>query len=136
MGAPKGHPFYGNKYVKRGGAKSSSAPSMNRSTVGGVVKLATPRKRGVHKARITKKLVKASGGFAGVPRGATSYYPHGRSIKNPATYEALVRKGYSKSKAAAISNAALNKTGHRGQHRSAAGKAQQKALRTIRRGRL
>jgi hypothetical protein len=34
---------------------------------------------------------------------------HGKSIKNPATYEALKREGHSKSSAAAISNAALNK---------------------------
>ena len=35
---------------------------------------------------------------------------HGKSIKYPSVYEALRRKGYSKSKAAAISNA----RGHRG----------------------
>jgi hypothetical protein len=29
---------------------------------------------------------------------------HGKSIKNPKVYEALKRQGYSKSKAAAISN--------------------------------
>lgn len=34
---------------------------------------------------------------------------HGKSIKNPRTYEALRRQGKSKSAAAAISNAALNK---------------------------
>lgn len=44
---------------------------------------------------------------------------HGPSIHNAATYEALVNKGMSKSKAAAISNAARNKTGKRGRHRSA-----------------
>lgn len=31
-------------------------------------------------------------------------HSHGNSIKNPRVYEALKRKGYSKSKAAAISN--------------------------------
>lgn len=36
-----------------------------------------------------------------------------RSIKNPRVYEALKRKGYSKSKAAAISNA-LAKRGKKG----------------------
>ena len=35
---------------------------------------------------------------------------HGPSIKNPAVYEALKREGASKTKAAKISNAALNKT--------------------------
>lgn len=42
---------------------------------------------------------------------------HGPSIKNPATYEALKREGYSKSSAAAISNAALNKGARKGKHR-------------------
>jgi len=32
-------------------------------------------------------------------------HQHGKSIKNPKVYEALKRAGYSKSKAAAISNA-------------------------------
>jgi len=41
---------------------------------------------------------------------------HGKSIKNPATYEALKRQGKSKSSAAAISNAALNKGYRRGAH--------------------
>lgn len=36
---------------------------------------------------------------------------HGPSIKNPRVYEALRRKGYSKSKAAAISNGQLHKSG-------------------------
>ena len=43
-------------------------------------------------------------------------YPHGKSIKNPATYEALKREGMSKGKAAAISNAALNKGYKKGRH--------------------
>lgn len=38
------------------------------------------------------------------------------SIKNPRVYEALKRKGYSKSKAAAISNAAFKK-GSRGKRK-------------------
>jgi hypothetical protein len=42
---------------------------------------------------------------------------HGPSIHNPETYNALMRKGMSKSSAAAISNAQLNKTGKRGVHR-------------------
>lgn len=42
---------------------------------------------------------------------------HGKSIHNAATYEALMNQGMSKSKAAAISNAALNKSGHKGRHR-------------------
>lgn len=42
--------------------------------------------------------------------------PHGPSVKNPATYEALKRAGKSKSSAAAISNAALNKGHKKGKH--------------------
>jgi hypothetical protein len=45
----------------------------------------------------------------------SSAYPHGKSIRNPATYEALKQK-FSKSVAAAISNAALNKGYRRGVH--------------------
>lgn len=41
---------------------------------------------------------------------------HGPSIKNGATYEALVKHGMSKSAAAAISNAALNKGYAKGHH--------------------
>lgn len=41
---------------------------------------------------------------------------HGPSIKNGATYEALVRGGMSKSRAAAISNGALNKGYRKGRH--------------------
>jgi len=51
---------------------------------------------------------------------------HGPSIKNPATYEALKREGKSKSSAAAISNAALNKGHAMGVHRSGAGNAGKK----------
>lgn len=40
---------------------------------------------------------------------------HGRSIKNPATYEALRRK-FGKTKAARISNAALKKGYRKGVH--------------------
>ena len=43
---------------------------------------------------------------------------HGKSIKNPATYEALKREGYSKASAAAISNDALNKGKKKGVHHS------------------
>ena len=46
-----------------------------------------------------------------MPRGN-----HGPSIKNPACYEALKRKGHSKSSAAAICNAALNKGYRKGVH--------------------
>ena len=41
---------------------------------------------------------------------------HGKSIKNPDTYEALKREGYTKSSAAAISNDALNKGHKKGKH--------------------
>ncbi len=42
---------------------------------------------------------------------------HGPSIKNPATYEALINeRGMSKSQAAAISNAALNRGAKKGKH--------------------
>jgi len=41
----------------------------------------------------------------------------GPSVKNPATYEALKREGYSKSSAAAISNSALAKGFKKGKHR-------------------
>lgn len=41
---------------------------------------------------------------------------HGKSIKNAATYEALINEGHSKSSAAAISNAALNKGHRKGKH--------------------
>lgn len=40
----------------------------------------------------------------------------GPSIKNEATYEALKREGYSKSSAAAISNAAVKKGHRKGRH--------------------
>src|SRR5215472_129179 len=42
---------------------------------------------------------------------------HGPSVKNPATHEALKGQGFSKSSAAAISNAALNKGYAYGVHR-------------------
>jgi len=54
--------------------------------------------------------------YTGTPPEGIS---HGKSIKNPATYEALMRDGHSKSSAAAISNAALNKSGKKGRHRKA-----------------
>jgi hypothetical protein len=51
-----------------------------------------------------------------MPKGGRSGGNHGKSIKNPATYEALKGSGFSKSSAAAISNAALNKGYRRGVH--------------------
>jgi hypothetical protein len=41
---------------------------------------------------------------------------HGKSIKNPATYEALRRKGMPKTAAARISNSALRKGIKKGRH--------------------
>lgn len=41
---------------------------------------------------------------------------HGPSIKNPKTYEALKREGYSKTSAAKISNSALKKGYKKGVH--------------------
>lgn len=52
----------------------------------------------------------------GKVKGASARYPHGKSIRNPATYDALRRHGMSKSKAARISNSAFAKTGKRGRH--------------------
>jgi hypothetical protein len=49
-------------------------------------------------------------------KGTSKEFPHGKSIKNPAVYEALKKQGRTKSEAAAISNAAKNKTGKRGSH--------------------
>lgn len=43
--------------------------------------------------------------------------PHGPSIKNSRVYEALKRKGYSKSRAARISNAIRGRVGRRGKKR-------------------
>lgn len=58
--------------------------------------------------------------YVGTPPGGIS---HGPSIKNPATYEALMRSGkMSKSKAAAISNSALKKGFRKGRHRSKKGR--------------
>jgi len=51
-----------------------------------------------------------------MPRGGRFGGNHGPSIKNPATYEALKRQGFSKTSAARISNAALNKGYRRGVH--------------------
>jgi hypothetical protein len=50
-----------------------------------------------------------------MPTGGKRGGSHGKSIKNPATYEALKRT-FDKSSAAAISNAALNKGYKRGVH--------------------
>lgn len=48
------------------------------------------------------------------PRGG---YDHGPSVKNRATYEALItERGMSKSRAAAISNAALKHGARKGRH--------------------
>lgn len=49
-------------------------------------------------------------------KGTSKEFPHGKSIKNPAVYEALKKQGRTKSEAAAISNAAMSKTGKRGSH--------------------
>jgi hypothetical protein len=55
--------------------------------------------------------------FATDKKGPLKGYNHGKSIKNSATYEALITKeGMSKSQAAAISNAALNKGAKKGRH--------------------
>lgn len=43
-------------------------------------------------------------------------FPHGRSIKNSATYEALKRSGMSKSRAARISNGVLKRGVRKGVH--------------------
>lgn len=53
---------------------------------------------------------------AGRARAGGGRTGHGPSIKNGAVYEALVRKGMSKSKAAAISNGALDKGYRKGRH--------------------
>ena len=50
--------------------------------------------------------------------GYTKANPHGKSIKNTAQYEALKKKGMSKSSAAAISNASLNKGQKKSKHRA------------------
>jgi len=48
-------------------------------------------------------------------------HSHGKSIKNPRVYEALKRKGYSKTKAARISNAQV-----RGKRKIKKGKARRR----------
>lgn len=50
--------------------------------------------------------------------GTSKKFPHGKSIKNPDTYEALKRGGMSKGQAAAISNSAINKGHKKGVHKS------------------
>jgi hypothetical protein len=50
--------------------------------------------------------------------GTSKKFPHGKSIKNPSTYEALKREGMTKQRAAMISNAALTKGARKGVHRS------------------
>lgn len=47
---------------------------------------------------------------------------HAKSIKNPATYEALVRGGMGKGKAARISNGLLKAGVKKGVHRGKSGK--------------
>jgi hypothetical protein len=42
-------------------------------------------------------------------KGSSARYPHGPSVKWPRVYEALRRRGMSKSSAAAISNAMWNR---------------------------
>ena len=55
--------------------------------------------------------------YATDAKGPLKGYDHGPSVKNSATYEALITKrGMSKSQAAAISNAALKKNGRKGRH--------------------
>lgn len=49
-------------------------------------------------------------------KGTSSKYPHGKSIRNPATYEALRKEGMSKEKAAAISNGVLKNGVRKGVH--------------------
>ena len=55
-------------------------------------------------------------------KGTSRKFPHGKSIKNPAQYEALKKQGMDKSTAAAISNSNLKKTGKQSVHRSKKGK--------------
>jgi hypothetical protein len=47
----------------------------------------------------------------------TAARPHGPSILNPATYEALRREGMSKTRAATISNGLLKRGVKKGVHR-------------------
>ncbi len=49
-------------------------------------------------------------------RGSSKGGKHGPSIKNSATYEALRRKGMSKSRAARISNGVLLRGVRKGKH--------------------
>jgi hypothetical protein len=56
--------------------------------------------------------------YATKTKGPKKGYNHGPSVKNRATYEALItEKGMSKSQAAAISNGALQKGAKKGVHR-------------------
>lgn len=50
-------------------------------------------------------------------KGTSKRFPHGKSIRNPATYEALRRQGMSKRQAAIISNGVLRHGVKRGVHR-------------------
>ena len=49
-------------------------------------------------------------------KGTSKAFPHGKSIKNPATYDALRSHGMSKSKAARISNGVLKHGVRKGRH--------------------
>lgn len=61
--------------------------------------------------------------YATKTSGPKGGYDHGPSVKNPATYEALItERGMSKAQAAAISNAALRKGAKRGRHHAAGAK--------------
>lgn len=51
-------------------------------------------------------------------KGQSKAYPHGKSIKNPATYESLRKKGMSKTQAAKISNGVLRRGVKKGVHHS------------------
>lgn len=51
-------------------------------------------------------------------KGTSKAFPHGKSIKNPATYEALRRHGMSKTQAAKISNGVLRHGVKKGVHHS------------------
>ncbi|AYD82087.1 hypothetical protein I5G60_gp72 [Mycobacterium phage Saguaro] len=95
----------------------------------GSPKIARSRRPGARNASLSSRL----GGLASfAARGgrATGRSRHGPSIKKPDTYEALRRKGYSKRKAAAISNAQWNGTiNHRGR-RSRGGRGSRRSMRS------
>lgn len=49
-------------------------------------------------------------------KGTSRKYPHGKSIKNSATYDALRSEGMSKTQAAIISNGILRRGVKKGKH--------------------